>query len=149
MQDVGAPCASCFWFRRCAYVGAQSMTVKNRSGLFHIRFSRSAELRAAQALSSADRSSMGVNRLLPFLKAIQKKSLSSLKGKKAAIDASCWLHKTLAISNHDHGNERTGADPGFSEEGSDRFLPTLSSYYCCLTSPFFTRKSMVKVFAFS
>ena len=114
------------------------MTVKNRSGLFLIRFSRSAELRAAQALSSADRSSMGVNRLLPFLKAIQKKSLSSLKGKKAAIDASCWLH-----------NEQTGADPGFSEEGSDRFLPTLSSYYCCLTSPFFTRKSMVKVFAFS
>ena len=32
--------------------------------------------------------------------------------------------------------------------GSDKLLPTLSNCYCCLTSPFFTRKSMVKIFAF-
>ena len=66
---------------------------------------RCAELRAALALSSADRSSKsstGVNRLFPFLKAI----MSSLKGKKAAIDASCWLYKALAISYHDRGDER-------------------------------------------
>ena len=43
----------------------------------------------------------------------------------------------------------SGAVPGFSEGGSDRLLPTLSNCYCCLTSPFFTRKSMVKIFAFS
>ena len=65
------------------------MTVENRSGLFHIRFSRSADLRAALTLSSAERSSkssMGVNRLLPFLKAITKiTSMSSLKGKKLQL----------------------------------------------------------------
>ena len=44
----------------------------------------------------------------------------------------------------------TGADPGFSEGGSDLCPPTLSNCYCCLTSPFLTRKteSMVKIFAF-
>ena len=41
-----------------------------------------------------------------------------------------------------------GVDPGFSdrERGVDKCLPTLSNCYnCCLTSPFFTRKSMVKI----
>ena len=32
--------------------------------------------------------------------------------------------------------------------GSDKLQPTLSNCYCCLTSPFSTRKSMVKIFAF-
>ena len=32
--------------------------------------------------------------------------------------------------------------------GSDKLSPTLSYCYCCLTSPFFTRKSMVKIFVF-
>ena len=40
-----------------------------------------------------------------------------------------------------------GADPGFSEGGSDKFPPTFSNGYCCLTSPFFARKNMVKIFA--
>ena len=31
---------------------------------------------------------------------------------------------------------------------SDKRPPTLSNCYCCLTSPFFTGKSMVKIFAF-
>ena len=42
-----------------------------------------------------------------------------------------------------------GADPGFSERGgSDKPRvppPTISKCYCNLTSPFFTRKSMVKI----
>ena len=32
--------------------------------------------------------------------------------------------------------------------GSDKRRPSLSNCYCCLTSPFITRKSMVKIFAF-
>ena len=32
--------------------------------------------------------------------------------------------------------------------GADKDTPTLSNYYCCLTSPFFTKKIMVKIFAF-
>ena len=31
---------------------------------------------------------------------------------------------------------------------SDKLLPTLSNCYCYLTSRFFTRKGMVKMFAF-
>ena len=88
------------------------MTVENGSGLFHIRFSRSAELRAALALSSVDRSSKsstGVNRLLPFLKVTDHKNTSmssSVERKKAAIDASCWLYKALATSFRDRGDDR-------------------------------------------
>ena len=43
----------------------------------------------------------------------------------------------------------SGADPGFSEGegglggGGGDSVPTLSNCYCNLTSPFFTRKSMV------
>ena len=45
------------------------------------------------------------------------------------------------------------ADPGISEGGggggdSDKRPPTLSNCDCYLTSPFSTRKSMVKIFAF-
>ena len=37
---------------------------------------------------------MGITGLLPFLKAIQREiHLSSFKGKKAAVDSYCWLHK--------------------------------------------------------
>ena len=32
--------------------------------------------------------------------------------------------------------------------GSDKLPPTLSNCYCCLTSSFFTRKSVVKIFVF-
>ena len=32
--------------------------------------------------------------------------------------------------------------------GLDKLPPRLSNCYCCSTSPFFTRKSMVKIFAF-
>ena len=43
----------------------------------------------------------------------------------------------------------SGADPGFSKEGGgDKRAPTLSNRYCCLASPFFTRKRMFKIFAF-
>ena len=87
------------------------MTVENRSGLFHIRFSRSAELRADLALSSADRSSKlsmgGSESFASFSEGDHKNtSTSSLKGKKAAIDAPCWLCKALAISYRDRGDER-------------------------------------------
>ena len=36
----------------------------------------------------------------------------------------------------------------FVRGGSDKRPLTLSNCYCCSTSPFFTRKSMVKIFAF-
>ena len=36
----------------------------------------------------------------------KKTNLSSLKGKKAAIDALCWLFKALAISHRNRGDER-------------------------------------------
>ena len=43
--------------------------------------------------------SMGINCLLPFLKGITKETfISAFKGKTAAVDASCWLHKGLTIS---------------------------------------------------
>ena len=42
----------------------------------------------------------------------------------------------------------TWAEPGFSEGGSDKCPPIFSNCYCCLTSPFFTRNSMVKIFVF-
>ena len=44
--------------------------------------------------------------------------------------------------------QTAGADPGFSEVVRTMRLPTLSNCYCYLTSPFFTRKSMVKIPAF-
>ena len=45
----------------------------------------------------------------------------------------------------------SGADPAFSGGkggggSSDKRPPTLSNCYCCLTSPFFTRKSAVLCF---
>ena len=44
----------------------------------------------------------------------------------------------------------TGVEPGFSEGGGVGVgqTPTLSNCYCCLTSPFITRKSIVKILAF-
>ena len=37
---------------------------------------------------------MGITGLLPFLKKIQRDvHISSFRGKKAAIDAYCWLHR--------------------------------------------------------
>ena len=42
---------------------------------------------------------MGINTLLPFLKEASRETLiGNYKGKTAAVDASCWLHKALTIS---------------------------------------------------
>ena len=42
---------------------------------------------------------MGINCLLPFLKEITKETfISAFKGRTAAVDVSCWLHKGLTIS---------------------------------------------------
>ena len=42
---------------------------------------------------------MGINTLLPFLKEATKETfIGHYKGKTAAVDASCWLHKDLTIS---------------------------------------------------
>ena len=42
---------------------------------------------------------MGINTLLPFLKVSTRETfIGYYKGKTAAVDASCWLHKALTIS---------------------------------------------------
>lgn len=42
---------------------------------------------------------MGINTLLPFLKEASRETfIGNYKGKTAAVDASCWLHKALTIS---------------------------------------------------
>jgi len=42
---------------------------------------------------------MGISSLLPFLKeATTEIFIGDYKGKTAAVDASCWLHKALTIS---------------------------------------------------
>ena len=43
---------------------------------------------------------------------------------------------------------RGGGGGGVGGRGSDKRPPTLSNCYCYLTSPFFTRKSVAKLFAF-
>ena len=42
---------------------------------------------------------MGINTLLPFLKEATKDAfIGDYKGKTAAVDVSCWLHKALTVS---------------------------------------------------
>ena len=42
---------------------------------------------------------MGINTLLPFLKEVRRETfVDRYKGKTAAVDASCWLHKALTVS---------------------------------------------------
>lgn len=50
---------------------------------------------------------MGIKTLLPFLKDVTENSyLDSFKGLVAAVDASCWLHKAIAISYSQFGDDR-------------------------------------------
>ena len=50
---------------------------------------------------------MGIKNLLQYLKGVtSKKSLSEYKGKTAAIDASCWIHKSLSLSYGEYGDDR-------------------------------------------
>ncbi|CAH3176385.1 unnamed protein product [Porites lobata] len=53
---------------------------------------------------------MGIKTLLPFLKDVTENSyLDSFKGLVAAVDASCWLHKAIAISYSQFGDDRRSA----------------------------------------
>ena len=48
---------------------------------------------------------MGINGLLPFIKRFGKQyNIRVFSGKKAAIDASCWLHKGLYVSMNYKGD---------------------------------------------
>jgi exonuclease-1 len=48
---------------------------------------------------------MGIKNLFPFLKQYGKDTnLADFAGKTAAIDASCWIHRALAISVSGCGN---------------------------------------------
>ena len=48
---------------------------------------------------------MGINCLFPFIKSYSSKvHLSSFSGKTAAVDASCFIHKALAVSISQSGN---------------------------------------------
>ena len=50
---------------------------------------------------------MGITGLLPFLRGFQKQvKLSDFTGRTAAIDASCWIHKALAVSISQSGNRQ-------------------------------------------
>ena len=53
---------------------------------------------------------MGINGLLPYVKRFVKRSnLREFCGKRrAAIDASCWLHKALCVSIRRDGSRETG-----------------------------------------
>ena len=51
--------------------------------------------------------SMGIKNLLHCLKSVTvKKRLSLFEGLIAAVDASCWIHKAIAISYKQFGNDR-------------------------------------------
>lgn len=48
---------------------------------------------------------MGINCLFPYIKKHGNKvHISEFRGKTEGIDASCWIHKALAISVSKHGN---------------------------------------------
>jgi hypothetical protein len=48
---------------------------------------------------------MGFNCLFPHIKKYGNKvHISELYGRIVAVDASCWIHKALAISLSQHGN---------------------------------------------
>ena len=50
---------------------------------------------------------MGINTLLPFVKeATTKMNIKDFAGQVCAVDASCWLHKALAVSYKEFGDDR-------------------------------------------
>ena len=50
---------------------------------------------------------MGIKNLLHFLKAVTvKERLSSFEGLVGAVDASCWIHKAIAVSYKQFGDDR-------------------------------------------
>ena len=51
---------------------------------------------------------MGINTLLPFIKEVTVKmcNLEQFSNQSCAVDASCWLHKALAVSVKDFGDDR-------------------------------------------
>ena len=50
---------------------------------------------------------MGITNLFPFIKTVTiAANLNSFAGKIAAVDASCWMHKGLAISLKEFGDDR-------------------------------------------
>jgi hypothetical protein len=50
---------------------------------------------------------MGIKNLLHSLKEVAVKvRVSSFEGQVAAVDASCWLHKAIAISYKQFGDDR-------------------------------------------
>ena len=50
---------------------------------------------------------MGIKNLFPYLKHYSKDAnLSDFAGKTAAVDASCWIHRALAVSVSESGNRQ-------------------------------------------
>ena len=50
---------------------------------------------------------MGINTLLEFLRPVTSNvSLDEYKGQTAAVDASCWMHRALARSIKETGDDR-------------------------------------------
>lgn len=50
---------------------------------------------------------MGIKNLLPFVKPmVVKVHIKNFAGQTCAVDASCWLHKGLAISYKEFGDDR-------------------------------------------
>ena len=50
---------------------------------------------------------MGIKTLLPFLKeASTKVNIKNFAGQVCAVDASSWLHKALAVSYKEFGDDR-------------------------------------------
>jgi hypothetical protein len=50
---------------------------------------------------------MGIKNLLPFVKeATVKVHIKDFAGQVCAVDVLCWLHKALAVSYKEFGNDR-------------------------------------------
>ena len=50
---------------------------------------------------------MGIKNLLPFIKTpAVKVEIQDFASQTCAVDASCWLHKALAISYKEFGDDR-------------------------------------------
>ena len=72
---------------------------------------------------------MGINTLLPFLKEVTRETfIGHYKGKTAAVDASCWLHKALTISV-----QRTGQSETYVLATEYRLFHQLNQLECFLT----------------
>ena len=59
-----------------------------------------------------------------------RRRMSSLKGKKAANDASCWSYKALAVSYRDRGDERRLLRMACFRTSIDWSLTTCISTFC-------------------